>query len=154
MFYWIYDYPPKYVGALFALAFVTTTWFGILVFRPIVRSWIHHQRPANDMVGFALSSFSMVYGILLGLIAVASYQNFTAVSELVTKEASTLAALYRDLSGYPQSIRGSLNFANIPEKLLRRVGRSNERVSSGNPSKSQHFMMNSWRTIRPSEKRQ
>ncbi|HUI22356.1 MAG TPA: hypothetical protein VLZ74_15090 [Methylocella sp.] len=60
------------------------------------------------MVGFALSSFSTIYGILLGLIAVASYQNFAAVTELVTKEASTLAALYRDLSGYPQPIRGSL----------------------------------------------
>jgi hypothetical protein len=30
------------------------------------------------------------------------------VSDIVTREASSLAALYRDLGGYPQPIRGNL----------------------------------------------
>jgi hypothetical protein len=39
---------------------------------------------------------------------VAAYQKFSPVDDLVTKEASSLAALYRDLHGYPQPIRGVL----------------------------------------------
>jgi hypothetical protein len=60
------------------------------------------------MVGFALSSFSVLYGLLLGLLAVAAYQNFSSLSDIVTKEAASLAALYRDVGGYPQPIRGDL----------------------------------------------
>jgi hypothetical protein len=108
MFYWIYDYPTKYMGTAFALLFLATTWAGIFFFRPIVRSWIHRERRANDMVGFALSSFSVLYGLLLGLLAVAAYQNFSSLSDIVTKEATSLAALYRDVGGYPQPIRGDL----------------------------------------------
>lgn len=108
MFYWIYDYPTGYMGGLFAFVFVATTCLGIVLLRPIARSWIHTERRANDMVGFTLSSFSVLYGLLLGLLAVAAYQNFSSVGDIVTKEASSLAALYRDLAGYPQPIRGRL----------------------------------------------
>jgi Protein of unknown function (DUF4239) len=108
MFYWIYDYPNSLIGALFAVVFVGVTWLGTLAFRPIVRSWIHGERNANDMVGFAFSSFSVLYGLLLGLLAVAAYQNFSSVSDVVTKEASSLASLYRDIQGYPEPIRGDL----------------------------------------------
>ena len=108
MFYWIYDHPTAYMGALFAFVFLAFTWVGLLFFRPIVRSWIHTERRANDMVGFALSSFSVFYGLLLGLLAVAAYQNFSTISDNVDKEAGSLAALYRDLGGYPQPLRGKL----------------------------------------------
>ena len=108
MFYWIYDYPTSLIGALFAVAFVGVTWAGIFALRPVVRSWFHGERGANDMVGFAFSSFSVLYGLLLGLLAVAAYQNFSSVSDVVTKEASSLASLYRDLQGYPEPVRSDL----------------------------------------------
>jgi hypothetical protein len=108
MFYWIYDYPSQYIGALFAVVFVGIACLGILVFRPIVRSWIHGKRSANEMVGVALSGFSVLYGLLLGLLAVAAYQNFSNVGDLVSKEAASIAALYRDTQGYPEPIRDNL----------------------------------------------
>lgn len=108
MFYWIYDYPNWLIGALFAVVFVGVTSAGILASRHVVRSWIHGGRSANDMVGFAFSSFSLLYGLLLGLLAVAAYQNFSSVSDVVTKEASSLASLYRDLQGYPEPLRSDL----------------------------------------------
>jgi len=88
--------------------FVATTYSGIFLLRPIVRPWIHSERRANDMVGLTLSSVSVLYGLLLGLLAVGTYQNFSSVSDIVTKEASSLAAIYRDVGGFPQPIRGSL----------------------------------------------
>jgi hypothetical protein len=108
VFYWIYDYPTWMMGALFAALFIVVTWFGILAFRPLVRNWIHGERSANDMVGFAFTAFSVLYGLLIGLLAVATYQNYASVTDMVTKEASSLAALYRDVKGYPPSVRSVL----------------------------------------------
>jgi hypothetical protein len=50
---------------------------------------------------------------LLGLLAVATYQNHSEVEKAVGSEASSLAALYRDVSGYPEPRRSEL------EALLR-----------------------------------
>jgi hypothetical protein len=108
LFYWIYDYPTAKVGTLFAVVFVLVTWAATFVLRRYLHPWFHRDRRANEMVGFVLSSYSVFYGILIGLIAVAAYQNFGTVSDLVTKEASSLGALYRDLSGYPQPNRERL----------------------------------------------
>jgi hypothetical protein len=108
MFFWIYDYSSSLIGALFAALFVGVTWFGIFAFRGIIRSWIHRDGSANDMVGFALSGFSVLYGLLLGLLAVAAYQNFSSVTDLVTRESSIVASLYRDTQGLPEPERGKL----------------------------------------------
>ena len=108
MFYWIYDYPTAKVGTLFAVVFVVTTWAATFARRRFLHPGFHRDRRANEMVGFVLSSYSVFYGILIGLIAVAALRNFGTVSDLVTKEASRLSALYCDLSGYPQPIRGRL----------------------------------------------
>jgi hypothetical protein len=108
MMYWIYDYPSYVVGALFGAVFVAAALFGIFVLRPFVRGWIHTERRANDMVGMTLSSFSVLYAFLLGLLALAAFQNYTVVGDLVTKEASSMAALYRDFGGYPEPVRGQL----------------------------------------------
>ena len=109
MFYWIYDYPTWMMGALFAAVFVAVTWIGTFLMRATVRSWIHTEPRANDMIGVGLSFFSVLFGLLLGLIAVASYQNYSTVSDLVDKEAAVLAALSRDFRGYPEPVRGKLD---------------------------------------------
>jgi hypothetical protein len=108
LFYWIYDYPSLFIGALFVFVFIAATCLAIVFFRRFFHPWIHRERHTNDMVGFAFSGFSMLYGILVGLLAVAAYQNFSAVDDIVTNESSSLEALYRDLRAYPQPLRGSL----------------------------------------------
>jgi hypothetical protein len=61
VFYWIYDYPTWSMGASFAAVFVTVTWLGIFLLRSTVVSWLHAKRPANDIVGLGLSSFSVPF---------------------------------------------------------------------------------------------
>jgi Protein of unknown function (DUF4239) len=107
MMYWIYDYPSLAIAVLFGTVFVAVTWSGIFLTRATVHSWIHRETRANEMVGFALSSF-VLFGFLLGLLAVATYQNYSTVGDIVDKEASSTAALNRDFTGYPQPIRGQL----------------------------------------------
>ena len=106
--FWIYDYPIWAMWALFVAAFVAFTWIGILVTRKTIHGWIHGDRRTNDMVGVALSSFFVLYGLLLGLLAVATFQNYSNISDNLDKEASSLSALYRDVSAYPQPIRSHL----------------------------------------------
>jgi hypothetical protein len=112
MFDWIYDYPPGWIAGAFALFLAIVTWAGILLFRPKVHRWLHAERPANEMVIAALNSFAVVYGILIGLIAVEVYQNYNSMGDIVSKEAMSLSALYRDVSGFPQPLR-----AQLEEKL-------------------------------------
>ena len=111
MVYWIYDYPGWIIGPLYVAAFIAVTWIGIFITRATVHSWLHHDERSNQMVGSALSNFFVLYGILLGLLAVATYQNYSTVSDIVDKEASSMSALYRDFSGYPQPVGNQLQDA-------------------------------------------
>lgn len=108
MLYWIYDYPNWLIGILFISVFVATTWAGIFLTRRTVHAWIHREERANEMVGFALSSFFVLFGLLLGLLAVATYQNYSIVGDIVDKEASSIAALYRDFGAYPPPLNAEL----------------------------------------------
>ena len=109
MFYWIYDLPTWQLGALFAVLFVGTTWLGILFVSPLLKLWFRSQEGINDLVGYALGAFGVFYGLLLGLLAVATYQNSSDVQSKVGKEAAALAALYRDVYAYPEPLRSDLH---------------------------------------------
>ena len=108
IFEWIYDYPNFVVGPLIGIFFVGITWLGILIFRSVVRNWIHGDQRVNDMIGFTFSGFSVLYGLLLGLLAVDAFQAFTVGSAVVSREASALTTLYLGTQGYPQPIRQNL----------------------------------------------
>ena len=108
MMYWIYDYPSGLIAILFVAVFIAMTWIGIFLTRATVHSWIHRKTRANEMVGLALSSFFVLFGLLLGLLAIATYQNYSNVTDMIDKEASSIAALDRDFSGFPQPVRGQL----------------------------------------------
>jgi succinate dehydrogenase hydrophobic anchor subunit len=98
MFFWIYEIPPLLAIAAFGLAFVSVCWFSIFVSRTFVKSRFHQQPGLNDILGDYLQYFGVIYGLLLGLLAVGTYQNHAEAEKAVSKEASTLAGLYRDVS--------------------------------------------------------
>src|SRR3954471_17923230 len=113
MLYWLYDIPTLLTVALFAAVFVGVCWLGTIVSRSFVRSRFHKDRGMNEIVGDFLQYFGVIYGLLLGLLAVATYQNHADVEKTVGNEAASLAALYRDVSSYPEPKRSEL------EALLR-----------------------------------
>jgi hypothetical protein len=103
MFYWIYDIPTHKLALGMAALFVGFSWLGVILIRPFVRLFVLRRRSdANDVVGYILSCFCVFYGLLLGLIAVAAYQNFSSVDASVSNEAAALAALYEDVSVYAE----------------------------------------------------
>jgi hypothetical protein len=118
MFYWIYEIPTLLVIGLFAVVFVGVCWIGTIVLSPLLRPWVHEQRGLNEILGDFLQYFGVIYGLLLGLLAVATYQNFTDVEKAVANEASALAGLYRDVTAYPEPDRTEL------EDVIREYTRS------------------------------
>jgi hypothetical protein len=108
MLYWIYDIPTFAFGALTMVVFVGGAWLTILALRSFVHARIHAKRSANDLVGATFSSFAVLYGLLLGLLAVGAYENFANVDENVSREAASLTVLYHMVSSYPSPIREEL----------------------------------------------
>ena len=53
----------------------------------------------NDVVSYFFAGVGVFYGLALGLIAVATWEDFTGVDAIVGKEAAALAMLYRDFDG-------------------------------------------------------
>ena len=77
MFYWIYDLPTWLAMTLFGAAFVGIFWLGAILLSPIVKSWLHRQSDFNATLGNYLGYFGVIYGLLLGLLAIGTYENFT-----------------------------------------------------------------------------
>lgn len=66
----------------------------------------HHQ--LNDVVGVGVGVLAAIYGILLGFITVALYQDFTDAKATVRHEATQLVQLYEDSRAFPKSTADAL----------------------------------------------
>jgi len=108
MFDFVYDYPTWLMMLVFGVVSVVVTVGLLFIARPTVHKWNTDEPRTNEMIGFFMSAFSMIYGLLLGLLAVAAYTNFSVVSEVTTKESARIAALYRDVSQLPEPVRTEL----------------------------------------------
>ena len=106
--YWIYDIPNWQLCVLTLAAFIGLAEIGLFATRPLARKILGGSGRHNDVVSFFLAGIGVLYGLALGLIAVATWQDFSDIDSQVSKEAATLAGLYRDLDGYPQPLRGQL----------------------------------------------
>src|SRR6185295_9801695 len=68
----------------------------------------HYSEGINDAVSGTVQAIGVFYGITVGLIAVGVWNTNTSASDLVSREASAIAILYRDVSGYPSPLREEL----------------------------------------------
>lgn len=100
---WFYALPTQVSLPLFVGLFVVISLAVLLALRPIVTRLSRDREEWDRVLGYAIASFGLFYGILLGLVAVQVYSNFTTVHQDVLNETSYLAALYRDASGFPHA---------------------------------------------------
>jgi Protein of unknown function (DUF4239) len=100
---WFYDLPVQVSLPLFVVLFVLVSTLILVGLRPWVRRMAENPGEWDRVLGYAISSYGLFYGILLALVAVSVYQNFTEVHGAVLGETSALAALYRDVSGFPHA---------------------------------------------------
>jgi hypothetical protein len=103
--YWIYDIPNWLLGLLTVMLFVAIGIGGLVLTRGWVRRLHKVDHSHNDIVSFYLAAVTVFYGITLGLLAVATWTTYSDAQGKVDHEAAALAALYRDIGGYPDPAR-------------------------------------------------
>jgi hypothetical protein len=108
MIYWIYDLPIWLFGALTVLTFCAFGLLGLVATRRWAPSLHHATLSHNDIVGYYFGAVTVLYGITLGLLMVGVWSTFTGTEEKVDREAGALAALYLDVSHYPEPNRDRL----------------------------------------------
>ena len=107
---WMDTLSPSRLAIFCSALLVGITWFGIIFFKPFIRRWLRKQPGSNDLVNYASAGFSLFYGLLLGLLAVTAFNNTSTVEAAVSREASSIASLYRTVGGYPEPLRGEIQY--------------------------------------------
>jgi hypothetical protein len=102
------DLPVAQMTTVVCVLFVGVTWVGAIFIRPFFRVLVRSQPDLNTLLGNFVSIYGVFYGILMGLLAVAAYQNKAEVEHAITSEATSVAALFRNVSAYPDAVRAPL----------------------------------------------
>jgi hypothetical protein len=108
MLEFLFDLPlwitgPAIVGLLCLFAVV-----GLSVTRRRVLPRLHIQAADAHFTSTMVESVMVFYGLAVALMAVNVSETYADVSKIVSGEATALAALYRDVGGYPEPIRQEL----------------------------------------------
>src|SRR5436190_12996603 len=105
---WLYEIRPLYAGLVLVVFIEMISMVGLLLTRRVIIPRLHYHDGANDAVSGTVQAIGVFYGITVGLIAVGVWNTYSNASDLVSKEATSIAALYRDVSGYPSPVRDGL----------------------------------------------
>jgi hypothetical protein len=105
---WFYTIHSFYcaVFLIAAIEFISLT--GLFLTRRVILPHLRYHEGTNDAVSGTVQAIGVFYGITVGLIAVGVWNTHSEAADLVSKEASSIGALYRDVSGYPEPLRGEL----------------------------------------------
>jgi hypothetical protein len=104
----IFDIPTRTLAVYFSLAAVALMLLGVLVIKPLLRLVLGTGPDFNQTIGQATNGFSLFYGLLLGLLTVAAYQNNERIREGILSEATVLGSLYADMNTYPEPTRSDM----------------------------------------------
>jgi hypothetical protein len=104
----MFDAPLVIVGPAIILTLSGAALIGLLLARRFVLPAMRVTVSDSEFVGAVVQSIMVFYGLALALIAVNVWQTYNDVAKTVSLEAITFATLYRDVSGYPEPIRGKL----------------------------------------------
>ena len=104
----VYDIPTVDLAIWFTLIALAMVIFGLFVIKPIFRLLLGTGTDFNASINYMTSGFSLFYGLLLGLLTVAAYQNGDRVKESVMIEAASLGVIYSQLNAYPEPFRSDV----------------------------------------------
>lgn len=105
---WLYEIPPRTAALIMVLFIESLALVGLLLVRRFLIPRLHYHDGANDAVSGTVQAIGVFYGITVGLIAVGVWNTNSTASDLVSKEAASLGALYRDVGAYPSPLRDQL----------------------------------------------
>jgi hypothetical protein len=105
---WLDRFPAPELLALFCAFFIAVALFGIAAIHPLLRRHLHGDEPSNEVIIFSAANFGLLYAVLLGLLAIATFQSTKDVVDTIDREASNLSTLYNAADDYPDPVRTQL----------------------------------------------
>jgi len=100
---------PTWLVGLALLAFLGTfSLAGLAAARRWVLPRMGIQSEDSQFTGAITQSVMVFYGLVVALIAVSVWQKYGQVSDIVSGEATAIAAVWRDLGGYPEPQRDAM----------------------------------------------
>lgn len=100
--------PPWLFGIVIVAAFIVVGVSGLAFFNAFIRERIHLTEAMNNDIIFFASAISVFYSLIVGLIAVGVWRTYTEASSIVSEEATAIGCFYRDIGGYGEPTRSSL----------------------------------------------
>jgi hypothetical protein len=105
---WLYTIPVFIALPLFVILLVGASLLIVVALRRWVPAEKKQVREWDRILAYVMATFGVLYGVTLALIAAASYENYRGVEEITLEEASSVAVLYRDVSGLPEPEKSEL----------------------------------------------
>ena len=99
------DLSAAQLAAVVCLSFVVFTWLGMITIRPLIRRFVHTEPDINGLISNFVSIYGVFYGILMGLLAVAAYQNRADVAQGIAAEGTSVYAVFRSAGSFPEAVR-------------------------------------------------
>ena len=103
-----FDLPIAACGFAIILILCLFSLIGLIVVRRHLLPRLSIQVEDSEFSGAMVQAIMVFYGLAVALIAVSVWQNYSDVSKIVSQEVTTIAALYRDVTSYPDPIRSQL----------------------------------------------
>src|ERR1041384_579200 len=105
---WLYEIPPRTAALIMVIFIESLALIGLVLVRRFLIPRLHYHDGANDAVSGTVQAIGVFYGITVGLIAVGVWNTNSNAADLVSREAASISALYRDVSSYPCPVREQL----------------------------------------------
>ena len=113
---WLYQLPSPLLGGLIIAMFVGGAAGGLWLTRLIVKPpAIAH----NDLAGFLYGVIGVIYAVLLGMTAVAAWDDYQSIKRTTILEANALQNLVHGLAAHPEPQRSQLR--ETTERYVRSV---------------------------------
>jgi hypothetical protein len=105
---WLYEISPWQATLVMVFFIEAVSLGGLLLARRFLQPRLRYHEGVNEAISGTVQAIGVFYGITVGLIAVGVWNTNANASELVSKEATSVATLYRDAGGYPPPLRDEL----------------------------------------------
>lgn len=99
---WLYQIPAFVLAVLVVALFLLIAVAGLR----LTREWRRRLAgTGNEFTNYYLATIAVMYAVLIGLIAVASWESYSDVEDVVSQEAIAAAGLYQAVEIYPPGQR-------------------------------------------------
>ena len=108
MFDFLFDIPLLLAGPLLVVTISALAVAGLRIVRRRILPRLRFTEEDAVFSSTMLLSVMVFYGLTVALMAISVWEKYSEASGIVSEEASELAVLYRDVSGYPLPVRTQL----------------------------------------------